>query len=109
MSGPCCRAQKAGVRILVGDDYSGVFRDLIADDPLDHEVGNYGREFAYYGAIDGLSPAEVLSWGTSNAGQLWWTAGKVGVVEAGRAGRPDRRRRRSARRPLAARPARRRR
>ena len=51
------RAQQAGVRILVGDDYSGVFRDLIDDDPLDHQVGNYGREFAYYAAIDGLSPA----------------------------------------------------
>lgn len=62
------QAQKAGVRILPGDDYSGVFRDVLADDPLDHQVGCYGREFAYYGAISGLTPAEVLSWGTKNAG-----------------------------------------
>ena len=77
-------AQKAGVRILVGDDYSGVFRDVLEDDPLDHKVGDYGREFAFYGAIDGLSPAQVLSWGTSNAGQAL-TAGrdKLGVIEAG--------------------------
>ena len=62
----CCpMAQQAGVRILVGDDYSGVFRTLIEDDPLDHQVGNYGREFAFYGEIDGLSPADVLSWGTA--------------------------------------------
>jgi imidazolonepropionase-like amidohydrolase len=77
-------AQQAGVRILVGDDYSGVFRHLIKDDPLDHQVGNYGREFAYYGDIDGLSTAEVLSWGTSNAGQLLLDApARVGVIEPG--------------------------
>jgi len=78
------RAQQAGVRILVGDDYSGVFRKLIADDPLDHQVGNYGREFAFYAAIDGLTPNDVLTWGTGNAGQLLVDApAKVGVVEAG--------------------------
>jgi imidazolonepropionase-like amidohydrolase len=77
-------AQQAGVRILVGDDYSGVFRNLIKDDPLDHQVGNYGREFAYYGEIDGLSPADVLRWGTSNAGQLLLDPpARVGVVEPG--------------------------
>jgi imidazolonepropionase-like amidohydrolase len=77
-------AHKAGVRILTGDDYSGVFREVLEDDPLDHKVGDYGREFAFYGAIAGLSPAEVLSWGTANAGEL--LAGghdKLGVVEAG--------------------------
>jgi len=78
------RAQQAGVRILVGDDYSGVFRDLIEDDPLDHQVGNYGREFAYYAEIDGLSPADVLSWGTRNAGQLLVDPPeRVGVVDPG--------------------------
>jgi imidazolonepropionase-like amidohydrolase len=77
-------AQKAGVRILVGDDYSGVFREVLKDDPLDHQVGCYGREFAYYGAIEGLSPIEVLSWGTKNAGELLVNKpAKVGVVEAG--------------------------
>src|SRR3546814_4005672 len=55
------RAQEAGVRILLGDDYSGVFRDLIADDPLDHQVGNYGRELGFYSDVEGLSPAEILS------------------------------------------------
>jgi imidazolonepropionase-like amidohydrolase len=77
-------AQQAGVRIVVGDDYSGVFRHLIKDDPLDHQVGNYGREFAYYGDIDGLSPSEVLRWGTSNAGQLLLDPpAQVGVIEPG--------------------------
>ena len=77
-------AHKAGLRILVGDDYSGVFRDTLADDPLDHQVGRYGREFAYYGAIDGLSSAEVLTWGTRNAGELLVDSpSKVGVIEPG--------------------------
>lgn len=78
------KAQDAGVRILVGDDYSGVFRDVLDDDPLDHRVGNYGREFAFYAAFDGLTPTDVLSWGTANAGQLLVDAPrKAGVVEAG--------------------------
>lgn len=78
------RAQKAGVRILVGDDYSGVFRDVIENDPLDHQVGNYGREFAYYAAIDGLSAADVLSWGTKNAGEaLLDGEDRLGVVAEG--------------------------
>jgi imidazolonepropionase-like amidohydrolase len=77
-------AHKAGVRILIGDDYSGIFRDAIKDDPLDHVVGNYGREFAHYGAIDGLSPADVLSWGTKNAGELLVDQpARVGVIEPG--------------------------
>jgi imidazolonepropionase-like amidohydrolase len=77
-------AHKAGVKVLVGDDYSGVFRDMIEDDPLDHKVGNYGREFAMYGALDGLSPADVLSWGTKNAGEaLVGAPGQLGVIAPG--------------------------
>ena len=67
------RAQQAGVRILVGDDYSGVFRTLLADDPLDHQVGNYGREFGFYAAIDGLSPAEVLTGARATPASSWST------------------------------------
>jgi imidazolonepropionase-like amidohydrolase len=78
------KAQAAGVRILIGDDYSGVFRTLIENDPLDHQVGNYGREFSFYGEIDGLAPADILSWGTANAGQLLVDPpAAVGVVAAG--------------------------
>jgi imidazolonepropionase-like amidohydrolase len=77
-------AHRAGVRILIGDDYSGIFREAIKDDPLDHQLGNYGREFAYYATIDVLSPADVLSWGTANAGELLVDApAKVGVIESG--------------------------
>ncbi len=77
-------AQKAGVKILIGDDYSGVFRDVLEDDPLDHKVGDYGREFSFYGAFDGLSPEQVLAWGTANAGEaLTGGRDRLGVIEAG--------------------------
>jgi imidazolonepropionase-like amidohydrolase len=77
-------AQSAGVRILVGDDYGGALRDVMEEDPLDHDVGRYGREFAYYAAIEGLSPTAVLGWGTRNAGELLVDPpAKVGVIEPG--------------------------
>lgn len=77
-------AQKAGVRMLVGDDYSGVFREVIEDDPLDHQVGNYAREFAYYADVPGLSAAQVLAWGTKNAAEaLLDGEDTLGVVAAG--------------------------
>jgi imidazolonepropionase-like amidohydrolase len=76
-------AQKAGVKILIGDDYSGVMRGILEDDPLDHQVGCYGRELPFYGAMKGLSAADVLSWGTANPGELFKAGAKVGVVEAG--------------------------
>ena len=78
------QAQKSGVKILTGDDYSGVFRDVLPDDPLDHQVGCFGREFAYYGAIEGLSAADVLGWGTKNAGAaLLDGEDRLGVIEPG--------------------------
>lgn len=78
-------AQEAGVRILIGDDYSGVFREVLEDDPLDHKVGDYGREFAFYGSIDGITPEQVLTWGTANAGEALldpWE-GRLGTIEPG--------------------------
>jgi len=77
-------AQKAGVRILTGDDYSGVFRDVLEEDPLDHKVGDYGKEFAFYHAMVGLEPAQILSWGTKNAGEaLTGQVGELGIVAPG--------------------------
>ena len=77
-------ADRAGVRILLGDDYSGFMRDMVDDDPLDHQVGNYGRELAWYGAIDGISPEDVMRWGTKNAGEfLVDPPARSGVIEVG--------------------------
>lgn len=78
------RAVELGVKVLIGDDYSGVFRDVLPDFPLDHKIGDYGHEFAFYGAIEGLDPATVLSWGTRNAGEaLTGAQGQLGVVAPG--------------------------
>jgi imidazolonepropionase-like amidohydrolase len=76
-------AQKAGVRIVLGDDYAGVFRNMVKDDPLDHQVGCYGREVAFYSAVEGISTNDVLGWGTRVGGQLLGRGEKVGVVEQG--------------------------
>jgi len=77
-------AQAAGVRILTGDDYSGVFRGILEDDPLDHKVGDYGREFAFYADVPGLTAEQVLSWGTANAGAaLLDGEDRLGVIAAG--------------------------
>ena len=102
MCGRCCPERNRPVSASsIGDDYSGVFRDVLDDDPLDHQVGNYGREFGFYAAIDGLSPAEVLTWGTSNAGEVLVDRRRRSVSSSRGHGRPDRRRWRPARRPLA--------
>lgn len=77
-------AHRLGVRILAGDDYCGIFRDALKGNPLDHQVGNYAREFEYYAGIDGLGPEDVLKWATSNAGlALLDSTAKVGVIEPG--------------------------
>jgi cytosine/adenosine deaminase-related metal-dependent hydrolase len=78
-------AQQAGVRILVGDDYSSLVSEVWKDDPLGHEIGCYGREFGLYGEIDGLAPADILSWGAKNAGELLAMGPheKVGVIAPG--------------------------
>jgi imidazolonepropionase-like amidohydrolase len=69
-------AQKAGVRILLGDDYGGA--------PLLHEVGIYASEMSLYSQIDGISSTEVLGWATKNAGLLLGTGdAPVGVLQAG--------------------------
>ena len=72
------------MNLLIGDDYSGFLRDIVPNDPLDHEAGNYGREFAFYAGIAGISPLDVLQWGTRNAGRLLGDApGSVGVIAPG--------------------------
>jgi imidazolonepropionase-like amidohydrolase len=77
-------AQKAGVRILLGDDYSGMLRGFLGTDPLDHEVGNYGRELAVYGAVEGIAPLDILGWSTRNPGSLLVDPpARTGVVAPG--------------------------
>lgn len=69
-------AQRAGVRILLGDDYAG--------DPLRHAVGSYGKELSLYGAVEGVGALDVLGWATRNAGELLAPPSqRLGVVEPG--------------------------
>jgi imidazolonepropionase-like amidohydrolase len=70
-------AHKAGVKILLGDDYGG--------QPLPHEVGIYGQELPLYAGVEGVSAADVLTWATANVGGLFARTGKVGVIEPGAA------------------------
>ena len=69
-------AHRAGVPILLGDDYGS--------GSMSHTAGSCAQELPLYGAIDGLSAGDVLSWGTKNAGPLLVDPpARVGVVEAG--------------------------
>jgi len=69
-------AQKAGVRILLGDDYIG--------EPLPHEIGQYNQELTLYASVAGITPKDVLGWATKNAGELLVDApAKSGVIEPG--------------------------
>ena len=70
-------AHKAGVRILLGDDYGGT-------PGFGHFVGCYAGEIEIYAGIEGLTIADVLSWGTRNGGALLVDQpAKVGVIEPG--------------------------
>jgi imidazolonepropionase-like amidohydrolase len=57
------KAQAAGVKILLGDDYGGA-------PGRRHDPGVYAKEMGLYVEHCGVSPRDVLRWGTSNAGTL---------------------------------------
>lgn len=70
-------AHKAGVRILLGDDYGGT-------PGFGHFVGCYAGEIEMYAGIEGLSVADVLSWGTRNGGALLVDQpARAGTIEPG--------------------------
>jgi imidazolonepropionase-like amidohydrolase len=57
------KAQAAGVKLLLGDDYGGA-------PGRRHEPGVYAREMSLYVDHCGIAPLDVLRWGTRNAGEL---------------------------------------
>ena len=70
------RADEAGVRILLGDDY-GV-------DGMSHERGVYGRELGVYARATGIDPERILHWGTVNGGELLsGKHGELGLIAPG--------------------------
>jgi imidazolonepropionase-like amidohydrolase len=67
------RAQDAGVRLLLGDDYGAI--------GFPH--GHYADELGFYVERAGMSPAEVLGWATVNGAALLGND-DLGTVEAGK-------------------------
>jgi imidazolonepropionase-like amidohydrolase len=68
------RANDAGVRLLVGDDYGAV--------GFPH--GLYGKEFAVYVEDIGLPPLDVIRWATVNGAALLGLADELGTITAGK-------------------------
>ncbi|MCP4006023.1 MAG: amidohydrolase family protein [bacterium] len=68
------RAQKAGVRLLLGDDYGAA--------PLPH--GNYTEEMEFYVKHFGISPLEIIRWATVNGAELEGVTDELGTVEEGK-------------------------
>jgi imidazolonepropionase-like amidohydrolase len=67
-------AAKAGVRIVLGDDYGTV---LMAH-------GTYAEEIESYVKRLGVPPLDVLRWATRNGAALSGRGDEIGLVEAGR-------------------------
>jgi imidazolonepropionase-like amidohydrolase len=68
------KAEAAGVRLLLGDDYGGP--------GLDH--GAYGGEFHTYVEEAGISPLSLIKWATRNGAEAIGRDRDLGTVEAGK-------------------------
>jgi imidazolonepropionase-like amidohydrolase len=68
------KAEVAGVRLLLGDDYGGP--------RLRH--GDYGGELHTYVDDVGLSPVTVIRWATRNGAELIGHGDDLGTIEEGR-------------------------
>lgn len=68
------KAQAAGVRFVLGDDYGAI--------GFPH--GLYGREMRLYTEHAGVGPLDVIRWATRNGAELAGRGDDLGRVEAGR-------------------------
>jgi imidazolonepropionase-like amidohydrolase len=68
------KAEDAGVRMLLGDDYGGV--------SLRH--GQYGDELHTYVDDVGLSPLAVIGWATRNGAEVIRRGDDLGTIQAGK-------------------------
>jgi imidazolonepropionase-like amidohydrolase len=66
-------ANKAGVRMVLGDDFGAV--------PLDH--GTYADELDFYVNFVGIPVLDVIRWGTRNGAMLMGRGHELGEVKAG--------------------------
>ena len=67
------KANAAGVRIVLGDDYGSSV--------LQH--GEYGDELDYYVNVVGIPVRDVLRWATRNGAELMGMGGELGALKAG--------------------------
>jgi imidazolonepropionase-like amidohydrolase len=67
-------ANKAGVRLVLGDDYGAV--------PLDH--GCYADELVFYVEHAGIPVLDVIRWGTKNGGELLHRTDSLGTIADGK-------------------------
>lgn len=68
------KAQAAGVRFVLGDDYGAV----------GFAHGMYGGELRLYVEHAGITPLDVIGWATRNGAQLVRRGDDLGTVEAGK-------------------------
>ena len=65
---------KAGVKIVCGDDYGTIF--------LPH--GDYAKELEFYVERVGIEPLDVIRWATRNGAELFGRGDELGTVEEGK-------------------------
>ncbi len=68
------RANAAGMRLVLGDDYGAI--------GLPH--GHYGEELAYYGVEIGIPPLDVIRWATKHGAELMGRQHELGTVTEGK-------------------------
>jgi imidazolonepropionase-like amidohydrolase len=68
------KAQAAGVRFVLGDDYGAV--------GFPH--GTYGGELKLYVEHAGVTPLDVIGWATRNGAEMVGRADDLGTIEAGK-------------------------
>ncbi len=67
------KAEAAGVRLLLGDDYGGLLRH-----------GQYGEEFHTYIEDAGIAPLAVIRWATRNGADVIRRGADLGTIEVGK-------------------------
>jgi imidazolonepropionase-like amidohydrolase len=65
---------KAGVKLLIGDDYGAMF--------MDH--GRYAEELALYVNEVGIPPLDVIRWATKNGAEAMGLGDQTGTLAAGK-------------------------
>jgi imidazolonepropionase-like amidohydrolase len=68
------KANAAGMRLVIGDDYGAIF--------FPH--GHYAEELAYYTDEIGISTVDVIRWATKHGAELMGRGDELGTVTTGK-------------------------